>query len=159
GHKQPAATRAARLLTQYADFVRAHLFGSSGDVEITVGFWPSAPSQHSPEEVRTLWIEPLETFLLTETPYEEPGAANPQLRKLPMPAFMDPKPAQPAHVPEEATSGLRRRIEDQAEEIRDLRKTIHQRDAQIREFRAGGVGIHAPQTSPDIESLMTALRQ
>jgi hypothetical protein len=79
--KLPAAP--AQLLLKYADFVRVHSVAGTNDIEVVVGFFPSAVAEQAHGQVHTLWVEPIAANLFTEPFFEAPGPNSPRLRPLP----------------------------------------------------------------------------
>jgi len=79
--KLPAAP--AQLLLKYADFVRVHSVAGTNDIEVVVGFFPSAVAEQAHGQVHTLWVEPIAANLFTEPFFEAPGPNAPRLRPLP----------------------------------------------------------------------------
>ena len=72
-------TAPTELLSKYSDFLRVNTIVKStqganpeADIEITVGFFASAPSDISPHDLRTLWIDTLSPKLVKEPQYETP---------------------------------------------------------------------------------------
>jgi len=155
-------TAPAQLLTRYADFVRVHTIAEAGDVEITVGFFPSAPADKAPQDTHTLWIEPLSAQVVTEVPFEAPSPANPYLRALPgSPAAAQAAPTHkgPTTVGEEETRAKERFIFNAASKIRELKKALYDRDEVIKELRSGGVGTAPSMPPPDAEGLLEAFQE
>lgn len=155
-----------QLLLRYADFLRAHRITDTTDIEVVVALHSSAPSEHSPDHIRTLWIEPLSAKLVTEIPFENPGPAFPHLRSLPLTLPADGKigaptasgpNSHPASPP--AATGRERFILDAATKISDLKRALAEREALIRELRLGGVGTAPPLPLPDGDSLLEAFRE
>lgn len=135
-------TSATQLILQYADFARVHTFTNSPEIEIVAGFVPSAPSEYAHGQLHTLWIEPLAETLFSETPGEAPGPANPRLRPL-------ANASQPQDTALRAVSP----------NVIELEAKLKEKESQIQELRAGGVGTAGPLPPPEPEQLIEAFQE
>jgi len=150
------ATHPAQLLLKFADFVRVHTIADHGEMELTVGFFNSAPSNTAFEQLHTIWIDPISPNLITEPPYEAPSPQAPHLRAFPNFSLIDNKPKANddpnAHAKE-------RFIVEASNKIRDLKKLVEDKEHTIRELRSGGIGTAPPLPPPDAEGLLDAFQQ
>ena len=120
----------AALLHRYADFLRIHSFTDGPEIEIVVGFLPSAPAMANPDGSRTLWIEPLHRRLLNELP-DGADQPDPRVRLLPTGGVRAPV------LPESASHP----------DVIHLQEKIRERERLITELKTGGVGT-APSLPP-----------
>jgi hypothetical protein len=138
--------------------VRVHKIAETQDVEVVALLHhDSAPSIENPNQVHTLWVEPIAQHLVTETPYEAPSASNPQLRALTPPIAPAQNNAQ-AQNPSQAQS---RALIETAMQVKKLKETLAEKDELIRDLRMGGVGMPR-QTAlppPDEEALLEAFQE
>lgn len=142
----PAAAKPAsawQLLHQHSDFMRLHTVHETGEVELTVGLNLSAPSQQAPSRLRTFCIDPITSKLLNE-PLIAASASTSQTA----PAATGPVPEKFKQIMAEAVA-----------KMRELKKTITDRDEVIRELRSGGVGTAPPLPPPDASALLEAFQQ
>jgi hypothetical protein len=148
--KMPAA--GAQLLLKYADFVRVHTIVGTSDIEIVVGFFPSAPAEQAHNQVHTLWIEPIAANLFTEPLYETPSPVSPRLRPIPHSGSLATNAKE---------SGMLRSVPTEAQDSKviELQTLLKTRDATIQELKQGGVGTAAPLPPPDAESLLEAFQE
>jgi hypothetical protein len=172
----------AQLLLRYCDFTRVHIVSETNDVEIVAGFLASKPSEKTPNEVRTFWVEPLAPNLISEIPFEAPGPDAPQLKPLSATAGISPQKAARNLETEFGSSPSQSQSEDTddtipagdptnppahskdrfliraAKKIQELKALLLDRDQTIRELRSGGVGTSKPLPPPDAEALLEAFQ-
>lgn len=55
-------------LSRNADFVRVHTVPDRDEVEIVATLLKSSPARHRPDDLRTIWIEPISSRLIQEIP-------------------------------------------------------------------------------------------
>ena len=139
GHQSSSPT--ARLLKQHGDLVRVHCAPDSPDIEIVVAFFPSAPAEGYPERLKSLWIEPLSSRIMAGSLEEELARAKSHVAALTGP------------------TGKEKQILEAQDKIVELRRTVRTRDEQIRELRAGGVGVAPRLSPPDAEGLLEAFQE
>ncbi len=157
----PDKTKPARpgqLLLKYADFLRVHTIHETSDIEIVVGLFPSAPAEVAPDQIHTLWIEPLSARLVSEPPYEAPGPHAPHLRALPVVSLESPKPRIVDKLKSGPDPANDRIVHEATSKIRELKAVIREREATIQELRSGGVGSSPPLPPPDAEGLLEAFQ-
>ncbi len=164
-------TSPAQLLLRFCDFTRVHLIAETNDVEVVAGFFASAPAEKTPNETRTLWVEPIAPNTVSEIPFETPNAAVPHLRYL-----TGQKKSQTEALTRQVAEEVDEHDEESlpvgdphnprdrfliqaAKKIRDLKKSLHERDQAIRELRSGGVGTSKPLPPPDAEALLEAFQE
>lgn len=146
----------AQLLMRYADFVRVQMIPDTGETEVTVVFFPSAPAERSPHLVRSHWVAPVASSLMTEKFLGEAPENDPLLLALPSaPSLLAPNTG--AHAMDRQS--FDRRVFESAITIRDLRRQLAEREAEVAELRAGGVGSnHEEFDPPEAEELIDALK-
>ncbi len=155
-HDSMAPSHPAQLLIKHADLVRVQVVPETGDTEVTVVFFPSAVAETHPDEAHSIWVAPIASSLLIEKFYQEPTAGDPLLLPLPLPANL--VPGQPPSAMNDRAQ-YDKRIYEAAIKVRDLRETLAQREEEIRELRAGGVGLPQEWTEPaGSDDLIDALR-
>jgi hypothetical protein len=120
--------------------------GETHDVEIVAALFKPAPADKAPEQIQTLWIEPLSSKLFEELPYEKPGPNKPHLRPL--------TAAIPQRPDEVASAARAQSIEELNIQIRELRRALREKEVQVDELRAGGLGKQA--APPDADGLLDA---
>lgn len=154
-------TAASQLLLKYADFLRVHTVTNGQEVEITTGLFKSAAADKAHRRLHSFWIEPVSPSLITEVPFEAPGPDAPHLKTLPQaPASEFGKPrVAPGGGAETEDKAKERFIFEAAVKIRDLKKTLTEREELIHDLKAGGVGTAAPLPPPDAEGLLEAFQQ
>jgi hypothetical protein len=119
-------TTPGQILARYGDLLRVHVDPETNELEVTVMFYPSAPSEQAPSEMHSLWIEPLSSSTRNE-------------------AFSEAEHGE--------TSGLKplinhhQLITEAAGKISLLRKELEARDALIRELKSGGLGSQSSSES------------
>lgn len=153
-------TAPPQLIGRYADFVRVHSIADTNDVEITVGFLPSAPAERSPETLRTFWVEPLSPQAVLEIPFEAPGPTAPHLKHVPGSTVAKPMGAGSNPISESDDQSARERfIFNAATKLQELKRALQQKDELIRELRMGGIGTAPPLPPPDAKALLDALQE
>lgn len=146
----------AQLLLRFSDLVRVHRIAETQDVEVVaVLHHDSAPSISNPNQVHTLWVEPITLHLVTELPYEMPSAAQPQLRALTPPL----QPVQPQTQTQPQPQARDRALIETAMQIKKLKDMLAEKDELIRDLRMGGVGMPAQIPPPDEEGLLEAFQE
>lgn len=151
-------TKATQLLYRFSDFVRIHPIGDTPEIEIVVGLFKSAPSEKFPEQLHTLWIDPISPRLVLEPLYEGPNPNSPQLRVLPNVSAGDLKPRLTSsnELPDKARNRV---LVEATQKIKSLKDQISEKENTIRELRSGGIGTAQPLPPPDAESLLDAFQQ
>lgn len=152
--RQENPTHPAQLLLRFADFVRVHRITETTDVEVVAGFFNSAVADRAPNQLHSIWIEPITAKLVTEIPYEAPSPSTPHLKPLPTIALNDPKLRS-----EHGEKARERFIVEAAVKIRELKTALSDRDQLIKELKSGGVGTSAPLPPPDAETLLEAFQE
>lgn len=163
-------TAPSQLLLRHADLLRIHHITDANDIEVVVGLFKSAVAERHPEEIHTLWIEPLHPSLVLEPPLAEPGPENPLLKPLPLPlpegisgANARHTPGNPSPEQNPAVQALiqarDRQIQDLTQQVLDLRDQLAEKDEQVQELRSGGVGTAPEMAPPDAESLLEAFQE
>lgn len=150
----------ARLLLRFADFVRVHASAETNDVEITLGFFPTAPAAAGTDTLRTLWIEPLAQKLMFEMSAEQP-MAQPQTYA-PLRREFTPQEKTPNETPDTGTLTEERQNNAHREalgHVSKLRQLLLEREEQIDFMKRGGVGLSTPIAPPDAESLLEAFQE
>lgn len=132
----------AQLLLRYADFVKVHTLIDSNDVEIVVGFYPSAPSEKAFGKVHSLWVEPVTSQSISELPYLMPSPDHPQLKIFPTKLASTPTSIAHAPAAQERTLGG-----DASAKLRLLVQALKEKDETIKELKSGGVTTRAPSAS------------
>jgi hypothetical protein len=158
--KMPAA--ASQLLLKYADFVRVHTIVGTNDVEIVVGFFPSAPAEQAHNQVHTLWIEPIAANLFTEPLYETPSPVSPRLRPLPHANSLASNAKESGMLRSVASPAAGMAPPPAAAEdakVIELQTLLQKRDVTILQLKQGGVGTAPPLPPPDAESLLEAFQE
>ena len=151
--KSDKPNSAAQLLLRHADFVRVHRIPENNDIEVVAGFLASAPAERAPDSVHGIWVEPLAASLVMEMPFQAPGPGVPQLTLLPnSPGVEQMQVRQRAKEQEKTTSEI-------GDKILELKRELAERDALIRDLRAGGVGTALPLPPPDAEALLDAFQE
>jgi hypothetical protein len=138
-------TAPAQILLKYADFLRVHTIAGTNEIEIIVGFFPSAVAEQAHGQVHSLWVEPLAANLFTEPLFEVPSPVAPRLRPLPYGAPKD--------------SALRAVNNEASVKVIELQTLLTKKDATIQQMKAGGVGTAGPLPPPDAESLLEAFQE
>lgn len=149
-------TSAAQLLIKYADFLRIHSVVDTNDLEVTALFFPSAPAECAPADLRTLWIEPISNNLMQEPLYETPAPEKPFLRALPGAT------SKVSSIGKENPSLLQakdRFIQEASTKIRDLTRQLAEKDELLTELRSGGVGTATLPPPPDAIALLDAFQE
>ncbi len=160
--KQPLSP--VQVLHGAAESLRVHWIAESSDLEITVGFNAGLDAESSMEQLRTLWIEPVTTNIISEVPFEVSGPNAASLRPLPGLGQSSPSSGTPTGASRPGSlTGLseehqERLLIDAAGKIRDLKRLVAARDDQLRELRNGGVGTAPPLPPPDFEGLIDAFK-
>jgi hypothetical protein len=140
----------AQLLRRYSDLLRIHRIADSPDLEIVAAFFKAAPADRAPENVHTLWIEPLAARLVHDVPYEKLGPERPHLKPL--------ISAMPARPDEAQNAAREKQLTDLAFQVKELRKALRDRETKIEELKTGGVS--APQPGPvDADGLLEAFME
>ncbi len=150
---------ASQLLLKYADFLRVHTVTDGQEVEVTTGLFKSAAADKAHRRFHSFWVEPVSPNLITEVPFQAPGPDAPHLKALPAAApseFGKPRVAPGGEGDDKAKE---RFIFEAAVKIRDLKKSLADREELIRDLKAGGVGTSAPLPPPDAEGLLEAFQQ
>jgi hypothetical protein len=154
--KAPAAPQ--QLLLKYADFVRVHTIAGTNDIEVVVGFFPSAPAEQAHNQVHTLWIEPIAQNLFTEPLYETPSPVSPRLRPFPHTGSLASN-AKESGMLRSVTGTPPAPVEAQDSKVIELQTLLQKRDATIQQLKQGGIGTAAPLPPPDAESLLEAFQE
>jgi hypothetical protein len=150
--KKPNAP--TQLLLKHSDLLRLNSITEGSDIELTIAFFPSAAAEQIHQSAHTFWIEPITSSLISELAYEQPGPASPHLHPIPTQA---PQTAAPAQTNPNKNS-QERFMFHAATKIRELKKLLTEREDQIRELRAGGIGTAPPLPPPDAEGLLEAFQ-
>ena len=150
----------AQVLHGAAETLRVHWIAESSDLEITVGFNAALDAEAPMENLRTLWIEPVTTNIISEVPFETNGPNAAVLRPLPVPGQPSPSTgsARTGSVTGLSEEHQERLLIEAAGKIRDLKKQVAMRDDQLRELRTGGVGTAPQLPPPDVEALIDAFK-
>lgn len=135
-----------QLLAQYADFVRVHPIAENSDIEIVAGFFSSVPSPSSFHQVKEIWIEPLSSTLILESPAESCSVS-------------DLKTRAEAQVGDTLLKAKERFIAEASVKIRELTRTLKEREETIQELRSGGVGTAPAMPVPEAENLLEAFKE
>lgn len=141
----------AQLLIRYGDFLRVHWIPETSEIEVVVGFFRSGPSEAYFAHVHTLWIEPISNKLVFATPKN-------CLKDLPG----MPIPLAQAQRDSEKVSEIKakdRAIADASSKIKALHEALAEKDRQILELRAGGVGTAEPLPPPQMEDLVETFQE
>lgn len=157
--KLQAPSSPEQLLLNHSDFLRIHTFSKTTEIEITVGFLASAPSDKSIAQIKTLWVEPLEDHLLGEKPYTAPGPAHPRLR--PMPSAISESEIKLRALPQ-PTAGVELAQFMSAtpeSKVIELQTKLREKEELIEELKSGGIGTAPPLAPPDTEDLIEAFQQ
>ena len=141
------STESAQLLLRFGDFLRVHLIKETSEVELTVGFFPSACSEKAPQKLHTLWIEPLTSKLIEDPPYQLQSPSFPHIKPLRSLQPIGTSPSQDLALLQAA------------EKIKELRSIIEAKDLKIQELKTGGVGTAQPLPPVDAEGLLDAFQQ
>ncbi len=151
----------AQTLLTHSDFLRVHSITDNQDLEIVAALYKSAPTETAHTQVHALWIEPLSAHLVPEIPFQTPGPQAPYLRALPgAPPAPDMRArAVDLELAKEGAQAKERFIFESAIKIRELRRTITQKEDIIKDLRMGGVGTAQPAAPPDAESLLEAFQE
>jgi hypothetical protein len=155
--KMPAAP--AQLLLKYADFVRVHTIAGTNDIEVVVGFFPSAPAEQAHNQVHTLWIEPIAANLFTEPLYETPSPVSPRLRPLPRAGAPAGNARESGMMKSVTGTPPAAPVEAQDSKVIELQTLLQKRDATIQQMKQGGVSTASPLPPPDAESLLEAFQE
>ncbi|OFZ79421.1 MAG: hypothetical protein A2583_02955 [Bdellovibrionales bacterium RIFOXYD1_FULL_53_11] len=153
---QKRPTAQTQSLLKYADAVRVHNITDTFDVEVTAFFFQSAPSETSHQQMHSLWLEPLTSHLMTEIPYEAQSPDTPHLRPLPVQQIQT---ATKVLDDKAQLKAKERFIFQAAVKIRELKKSLVEREEQVKELRSGGIGTAQPLPPPDAEGLLDAFQE
>lgn len=133
----------SEVLLKYCDFVRVHPLLDQEKIELTLCFFPSAPSIKASQEMHTLWVEPVHSSTITEPMVAEGAPAFNEFKKLPV--------VQGTTV-QQSEAGV-----DFSAQIWTLKKAIMEKDEIIHDLRSGGVSLPPPLAPPETEELIDAL--
>ncbi len=122
-----------QALIQHCDFLRIHPIAEMSEVEMVAGLLRSAPAQKRPNDLRTLWIEPLSMHLVSEIPTLRDPDRSESERELPSLSIS----------PEDDVASSLLRAQKR---ILWLEQQLSERDARIEELLAGGVGSQAEKS-------------
>ena len=143
------ASSAHQILQRFSDGIRVHVVPETCEIEVTVFFTPSGPSEKYATDIKTLWIEPVSKKLLYST-QDAPIATIPHFSQ---------QAASPGNGGLEMQLKTReRQVFEAQSKIRELTQSIVERDQMIRELKTGGVGVAQSPPPPDAESLILALQ-
>jgi hypothetical protein len=151
-------TSPGQLLTKYADFVRVHTIPEASDIEITIGFFESAPAEKTFNQVHTLWIEPIAATLVQEIPFETHSPEASHLKPLPTAALHPRKQSEQAWN-KNAETAKDRFIFESANKIRELKKELDDKSEAMKELRRGGVGTAKSTLPMDPETLLEIFQE
>lgn len=151
-----AGAHPVQVIQQFSDFFRVHPIADTRDVEITIGFLASAPSEKTPHEFHTLWIEPIARDLVIENPMTM--KQSPWIRMLPS------TPVIPARATTDPNADRKDKfLFEAAQKIKEMRKELAEKDETILELKSGGIGTAAPAAAfaapPEAEELLETLQE
>jgi hypothetical protein len=153
-------TAASQLLLRHTDFLRVHHISEVSDVEVVAGFFKGGPGEKYPDQVHTLWVEPISPRLIKEVPYDKESAEHPMLK--PMPTEHSLASYRPPRVERDTGTDLQspkdRQLAEALQQIRELKTTLLERDNLIKDLRTGGVGMSTPLPPPEGDELLEAFR-
>lgn len=138
----------AQWLLRSVDFLRIHPSTEGSQIEITALFWPSAPASQAPEEIHTLWIEPVHPKLLG---LQNEGTVSPLKHQ----DKTKTKNSSRVH----SSPARERRLAELQGQIRDLLRLIQEKEEQLFELKSGGLGVSQSFAPPDGETLIFALKE
>ena len=151
GRQSERPITSARILAQHADFVRAHTFSESNEVEITIGLFRSAPAQVKAGCLHTLWVEPIAPNVFHESLFTPQGAA----RFIGAPPQTIPLPTIGASAPLTTTTAASSEL---ILKLANLTRQLAEKDVLIAELKMGGVGrakaAEQDRSPPDPEDLL-----
>ena len=157
---QKKPTSAAQLLLKYCDLLRMHTIAESSEIELLILMTASSPSEMAHQNIHTLWVDPISPQLITELPFQMPG--NPQDNLKPLEVNLQNQSTVSSANLNEVKAEIKakeRFLFHAAVKIRELKKTLSEKDDAIHELRAGGIGTATPLPPPDAESLLDALQE
>lgn len=149
--KQNTLSSATQLIYQFSDFVRVHTTDKSEDVEITICFFNSSPSEKSPDSFRTLWIDPVHADLWYDNPIFESSDKH-NINLIPIKTEIKTSPIQvEIENQDEHHDPL---LQEALNKIKKLKEELEQKNSTIYELKSGGVGkLHSSKSISPIELL------
>jgi len=149
--------KSSKLLTKYADFLRIHKINdTSGDVEITIGFFRSNSIERAHSNVHSLWIDPVSSSIVHELPFPSEDNPDPYLKPLPNISLINLEGETLASKNARAKD---RYIERLSIENRELKTLLHTKEEVIREMRKGGIQSNNPLNRTSESTLLKALKE
>lgn len=153
-----APSAAAQLLLRHTDFLRIHHVTEVSDVEIVAGFFKSDCAEKYPDQVHTLWVEPVSPKLVSEVPYDTGSPDRPYLK--PMPVAVGLAAYKPPKVEVDTGGNPKdRQLAEALQQIRELKTMLKEREDLIHELKTGGIGTAPPLPLPGGEELLEAFQE